>query len=95
VTVPAGTFDAYRLEITPTDGADKKTLWVDRTRGSSEGVGGVASMGGAVVTRSCAVGSPVKITAGAGSRVAMSKSRAAERHHSEGWDAALQRLIDS
>jgi hypothetical protein len=51
VTVPAGTFDAYRLEITPTDGADKKTLWVDKdSRKVVKASAVVASMGGAVVT---------------------------------------------
>jgi uncharacterized protein YjdB len=49
--VPAGTFDAYRLEITPTDGADKKTLWVDKdSRKVVKASAVVASMGGAVVT---------------------------------------------
>jgi dipeptidyl aminopeptidase/acylaminoacyl peptidase len=51
VTVPAGTFDAYRLEITPSDGADKKTLWVDKdSRKVVKASAVVASMGGAVVT---------------------------------------------
>ena len=51
VTVPAGTFDAYRLEITPSDGADKKTLWVDKdSRKVVKAAAVVASMGGAVVT---------------------------------------------
>jgi dipeptidyl aminopeptidase/acylaminoacyl peptidase len=51
VTVPAGTFDAYRVEIAPSDGADKKTLWVDKdSRKVVKASAVVASMGGAMVT---------------------------------------------
>jgi dipeptidyl aminopeptidase/acylaminoacyl peptidase len=51
VTVPAGTFDAYRVEIAASDGADKKTLWVDKdSRKVVKASAVVASMGGAVVT---------------------------------------------
>jgi hypothetical protein len=53
VTVPAGTFDAYKIEITPTDGgADKETLWVakDSHKPVKESTV-VAAMGGAVMTQ--------------------------------------------
>jgi dipeptidyl aminopeptidase/acylaminoacyl peptidase len=52
VTVPAGTFDAYRVEITSADGgADKKTLWIDRnSQRVVKASAVVASMGGATVT---------------------------------------------
>ena len=52
VTVPAGKFDAYQVEITSADGgSDKKTVWVAKdahkvVKGSTV----VAAMGGAVVT---------------------------------------------
>jgi dipeptidyl aminopeptidase/acylaminoacyl peptidase len=53
VTVPAGTFDAYRVDITSADGGDdKETLWV--TRDSHQAVkesAVLASMGGAVLTQ--------------------------------------------
>ena len=32
VTVPAGTFDAYKVEIVDTENdADKQTVWIDKT----------------------------------------------------------------
>jgi dipeptidyl aminopeptidase/acylaminoacyl peptidase len=53
VTVPAGTFDAYKVEISSADGgADKETLWV--ARGNHKAVKEsvvLASMGGAVLTQ--------------------------------------------
>jgi dipeptidyl aminopeptidase/acylaminoacyl peptidase len=53
VTVPAGTFDAYKVDITSADGGDdKETLWV--TRDSHKAVkesAVLASMGGAVLTQ--------------------------------------------
>jgi hypothetical protein len=53
VTVPAGKFDAYRVEITSADGgADKKTAWVDKDTHKVVKVSAVvAAMGGAVVTQ--------------------------------------------
>ncbi|MFY9744829.1 MAG: alpha/beta fold hydrolase [Acidobacteriaceae bacterium] len=55
VTVPAGTFDVYRLELTSSDGGVKKTLWIDKdSRKVVKGTAVVASMGGAVVTEELA-----------------------------------------
>ena len=31
VTVPAGTFDCFKLEVTATEGAEKQTLWVAKS----------------------------------------------------------------
>jgi dipeptidyl aminopeptidase/acylaminoacyl peptidase len=52
VTVPAGKFDAYRVEVTSADGgSDKKTLWVAKdTHKVVKASAVVAAMGGAVVT---------------------------------------------
>lgn len=52
VTVPAGTFEAWKVEITPSDGAaDKQTLWVSKTSPKTVKVSAVmASMGGATLT---------------------------------------------
>jgi hypothetical protein len=52
VTVPAGTFDAYRVELTPADGgADKITVWVAKTeRRAVKYEAIVASMGGAKIS---------------------------------------------
>jgi hypothetical protein len=53
VTVPAGTFEAYRLEISSADGgADKKTIWIAKdahkvVKGSSV----LPAMGGAILTQ--------------------------------------------
>jgi dienelactone hydrolase len=53
VTVPAGTFEAYRAEVSSADGgADKKTIWIAKdshkvVKGSSV----LAAMGGAVLTQ--------------------------------------------
>ncbi|MGA3210919.1 MAG: alpha/beta fold hydrolase [Terriglobales bacterium] len=53
VTVPAGTFDAYKVEISSADGgADKETLWVARDSHQAVKVSAVlASMGGATLTQ--------------------------------------------
>ncbi len=53
VTVPAGTFDAYKVEISSADGgADKETLWVGRDNHKAVKESAVlASMGGAVLTQ--------------------------------------------
>jgi dipeptidyl aminopeptidase/acylaminoacyl peptidase len=53
VTVPAGTFDAYKIEITSADGgADKETLWVARdSRKAVKESAVLPSMGGAVLTQ--------------------------------------------
>ena len=53
VTVPAGTFDTYRVEISSADGdADKKTLWIAKDSHKVVKVKAVlASMGGAVLTQ--------------------------------------------
>ncbi len=52
VTVPAGTFDAYKVEISSADGgADKQTLWVAKDSHKVVKSSAVlASMGGAVMT---------------------------------------------
>jgi dipeptidyl aminopeptidase/acylaminoacyl peptidase len=52
VTVPAGSFEAFRVEITSPDGsADKKTLWVAKDSHKVVKVSAViAAMGGAVMT---------------------------------------------
>jgi hypothetical protein len=52
VTVPAGTFDAYRLDLTSADGgSDTKTVWVAKDSLKVVKVAAVAaSMGGAKVT---------------------------------------------
>ncbi len=56
VTVPAGTFDAYKVEITSGDGGgDKETLWVAKdSRKPVKESAVVASMGGAVITQELA-----------------------------------------
>ncbi len=53
VTVPAGTFDAYKLEITSADGgSDKETLWVAKdSRKPVKESAVLAAMGGAVLTQ--------------------------------------------
>ena len=53
VTVPAGTFDAIRVELSSADGgADKETLWVAKDSHKVVKVSAViASMGGAVLTQ--------------------------------------------
>ena len=53
VTVPAGTFDAYKVEITSADGgSDKETLWVAKdSRKPVKESAVLAAMGGAVLTQ--------------------------------------------
>ena len=53
VTVPAGTFDAYKIEITSADGgADKETLWVARdSRKPVKETMVLSAMGGALLTQ--------------------------------------------
>ena len=52
VTVPAGTFDAYRVEITSADGgSDKKTVWIAKdSHKVMKATAVLASMGGALFT---------------------------------------------
>jgi dipeptidyl aminopeptidase/acylaminoacyl peptidase len=52
VTVPAGTFDAYKVEITSADGGDdKETIWIARDSHRAVKESAVlASMGGAILT---------------------------------------------
>jgi hypothetical protein len=52
VTVPAGTFETFRVEVSSADGgADKKTLWVTKESHKVVKVSALAaSMGGAVLT---------------------------------------------
>jgi hypothetical protein len=53
VTVPAGTFETYRVEISSADGdADKETIWVARDSHKAVKESAVlGSMGGAVLTQ--------------------------------------------
>ena len=52
VTVPAGDFEAYKVEISSADGADKETLWVARDSHKAIKESAVlGSMGGAVLTQ--------------------------------------------
>jgi dipeptidyl aminopeptidase/acylaminoacyl peptidase len=53
VTVPAGTFDSYKVEISSADGGDdKETLWIARDSHKAVKESAVlASMGGAVLTQ--------------------------------------------
>ncbi|HEY2295533.1 MAG TPA: hypothetical protein VGM86_32925, partial [Thermoanaerobaculia bacterium] len=52
VTVPAGTFDSLKLEVTSAEGgAEKTTIWVDpATRQVLKSVEVVPQMNGAVIT---------------------------------------------
>ena len=52
VAVPAGTFDAYKLELTSDDGSgDKQTIWIAKESHRAIKMDGVlASMGGATLT---------------------------------------------
>jgi dipeptidyl aminopeptidase/acylaminoacyl peptidase len=53
ITVPAGSFDAWKVEITPADGGsgDSTTLWVDKaSRKAVKAVTVVPHMNGAIVT---------------------------------------------
>jgi hypothetical protein len=53
VTVPAGTFDAYRVEVSSADGGpEKKTLWIAKdSHKAVKETTVLASMGGAVLTQ--------------------------------------------
>jgi hypothetical protein len=53
VTVPAGTFDAYKVDITSADGGDdKETVWVAKDSHKAVKESAVlAAMGGAVLTQ--------------------------------------------
>ncbi|HXO31409.1 MAG TPA: alpha/beta fold hydrolase [Candidatus Acidoferrales bacterium] len=53
VTVPAGTFDAYKVEVSSADGGpDQETLWVDRNSHKAVKESAVLpSMGGALLTQ--------------------------------------------
>ncbi len=53
VTVPAGTFDAFRVEITSADGgSDKKTIWIAKdSHKVLKASATLASMGGATMTQ--------------------------------------------
>ena len=53
VTVPAGTFDAYKVEISSADGGDdKETIWIARDSHKAVKESAVlASMGGAILTQ--------------------------------------------
>ena len=52
VTVPAGTFDAFKVELTSADGgSDKATVWIAKeTRKPLKMSAVLASMGGATLT---------------------------------------------
>jgi hypothetical protein len=53
VTVPAGTFDAWKVEITPADGGtgESTTLWVDKTSRQVVKISSVVpEMNGAIAT---------------------------------------------
>jgi len=53
VTVPAGTFNAYRVEVSSADGGgDKKTLWIAKdSRKVVKASAVLAAMGGASMTQ--------------------------------------------
>ena len=52
VTVPAGTFDAYKVEVVAADNdADKQTVWIDKSSRKVVKISAVIpSMNGAVLT---------------------------------------------
>jgi len=52
VTVPAGTFDTYKVELTSADGGnDKTTIWIAKDNRNAVKVSSVmAQMGGATIT---------------------------------------------
>ena len=52
VTVPAGTFESYKLEVTSADGgSDKQTIWIAKeSRKAVKASAVLASMGGATMT---------------------------------------------
>ena len=53
VTVPAGTFDTFKVELSSADGgADKETLWIAKdSRKPVKSSAVLGSMGGATVTK--------------------------------------------
>ena len=53
VTVPAGTFDTFKVEVTSADGGpDKQTLWIAKdSRKPVKTTAVLSEMGGAVVTQ--------------------------------------------
>ena len=53
VTVPAGTFDTYKVEISSADGGDdKETVWIARDSHKAVKESAViTSMGGAILTQ--------------------------------------------
>jgi hypothetical protein len=51
VTVPAGTFTAFRVEVTSADGSDKSTVWIAKDSRKAVKMSTImASMGGATMT---------------------------------------------
>jgi dipeptidyl aminopeptidase/acylaminoacyl peptidase len=51
VTVPAGTFNAFRVELTSADGSDKATMWIAKDSRKAVKISTViSSMGGATMT---------------------------------------------
>jgi hypothetical protein len=51
VTVPAGTFDAWKVEVEPVGEPGKMTIWIDKASRKSVKTSAVlAAMGGAVMT---------------------------------------------
>ena len=51
VTVPAGTFTTFRVELTSADGGDRSTVWIAKdTRKPVKISAVIASMGGATMT---------------------------------------------
>ena len=52
ITVPAGTFDSYKVELTSADGGSyKQTVWIAKdSRKPVKAISVLADMGGAIVT---------------------------------------------
>ena len=52
ITVPAGTFDTFKVEVTSADGGpDKQTVWIAKdSRKPVKAISVLADMGGAIVT---------------------------------------------
>jgi len=65
VTVPAGKFDTFRVDIASADGgSDRKTIWVAReTRQVVKVYAVVAAMGGAVITAELLSDTPLELSA--------------------------------
>src|SRR5689334_8080005 len=52
VTVPAGTFDTYKVELSSAEGGDKQTLWIAKdSRKPVKMTATLAEMGGATITQ--------------------------------------------